>query len=645
MAIGLVIGGVSLYSISNATVHNDADPRVLRNKGAISAKNILKPDPEAETFEMGLFMASQNELMDKEEQIKEEESKHLVRGYLYKAKYYFVTYIWDNLFTCGRFVELTFIMFPILILWPISWFGKRDPNNNNERYGGILWYRALRFSIELAGASFIKLGQWAASRTDIFPKQMCKELSNLHSDAKPHSLYKTKKIICRTFGIDNFDDIFEEFIEKPLGVGAIAQVYVGKLHKNLLRDYELDDKNIIKNEPAANQWVAVKVLHPNVEIKIERDLKIMKFFASVIDYIPTMEWLSLPAEVEQFSMLMKIQLDLRIEGVNLAKFEENFKGRNDVKFPKPYMKFSGREVLIEEYIQGISISKILELKDNFGTGLLKEVSDKILDSFLQMLILDDFIHADLHPGNILVRFYKTDQKYLHNTNDRTLSKVSTEEEMNQIVSKLRSFKDDPKAMGEELTKMFHEGYHAEVCFIDTGLVTELNHVDRVNFIELFNALSEFDGYRAGELMFERSRTPETAIDKEIFALKVERLVDRIKQRTFTLGGVSIGDLLDQVLGIVRQHHVRMEGDFITVIVAILLLEGIGRQLDPNLDLFASALPVLRQLGLQDGKLLLRNGNTISMVKVWLALEIRQFFHASIHDIHNLVKSDGLCPNY
>ena len=134
--------------------------------------------------------------------------------------------------------------------------------------------------------------------------------------------------------------------------------------------------------------------------------------------------------------------------------------------------------------------------------------------------------------------------------------------------------------------MYEDGYHAEICFLDVGLITELNHHDRINFIDLFRALSEFDGYKAGELMVERSRTPETVIDKEIFALKVDKLVGTMKERTFTLGNISIGDLLDKVLGMVRTHHVRMEGDFITVIVAILLLEGIGRQLYPDLDLFA-----------------------------------------------------------
>ena len=165
-------------------------------------------------------------------------------------------------------------------------------------------------------------------------------------------------------------------------------------------------------------------------------------------------------------------------------------------------------------------------------------------------------------------------------------KTSNETETNKITNELLKLGDNTNAWCEKLSELYEQGYHAEICFLDVGLVTELNKEDRINFIDLFRALSEFDGYRAGELMAERSRTPETVLNKEIFALKVEKLVDRMKQRTFTLGNISIGDLLDQVLGMVRNHHVRMEGDFVTVVVAILLLEGIGRQLDPNLDLFA-----------------------------------------------------------
>ncbi|CAI5759330.1 unnamed protein product [Candida verbasci] len=627
----------------------------------------LLPKPDSDTYEMGLYLASQEEETKQYKNYRKSKSTHsnLVLRWFFQIKFFIDDYVIDPMFTFTRFLELSFIFVPVLLSSPICWFGRKKKMQDGTiiRSGASLWYVYLRWSAEIAGASFIKLGQWAASRTDIFPQAMCDELSQLHSNAKAHSIEATKEIISKSFGYLPFNEIFDEFNEKPLGVGAIAQVYLGKLSDKAVNKAREEEKKISErlkslhgqNSPQqffeklvvtehlnSNQNVAIKVLHPNVEVKINRDLKIMSFFANFINVLPTMEWLSLPDEVEQFSILMRLQLDLRIEALNLAKFRENFKSRLDIHFPKPYLNFTTRDVLVEEYIHAIPLDKLLSLTENFGKNLSKEVSDKGLDAFLKMLILDNFVHADLHPGNMMVRFYKNE--LFKHEKEYKIVKSSNEKDINKVTDELLKLKT-PNEWCTKLADLYEQGYHAEVCFLDVGLITELNHTDRVNFIDLFKALSEFDGFKAGELMAERSRTPETVVNKEIFALKVEKLVDRMKDRTFTLGNVSIGDLLDQVLGMVRTHHVRMEGDFVTVIVAILLLEGIGRQLDPNLDLFASSLPVLRKLGVsKEGREIMKNESDLSMIKIWLALEVRQFINASIQDIHTLVKSDMLSPN-
>ncbi|CCH44669.1 hypothetical protein BN7_4237b [Wickerhamomyces ciferrii] len=582
--------GISYHNYKSSLIQND----ILKYTSQLEPATDLKPNPKGDTYENGLFLSSQQELEDEVEEYRKERLSRKL-GFIFKIGFTFHDYIWEPLVTVGRFIELTIIFLPIILTIPVSWFGKKDPLQNNERSGSIIWYKILRFSLENAGASFIKLGQWAASRTDIFPQQFCEELGNLHSNAKKHSIGYTKRILSQSFGGLPFDEIFEEFNENPVGVGAIAQVYLATLSKKLIENIDefqpatkrkgslFGLSSLISNDdniPEPNQKVAIKVIHPNAATKIKRDLKIMNFFANAIDIIPTMEWLSLPDEVRNFDILMNLQLDLRIEGLNLNKFQENYKDDLFVNFPKPYLKFSNRSILVEEYINGLSMSKILELKNsgNLNDEMSKQLSEKVIDSFLQMLILNNFIHSDLHAGNIFVRFVKPNE-----LQTEIVSNVNERDEISRNLKKVANNNDD---LTKELNKLSIDGFHPEVCYIDAGLVTELNEVNRVNFIALFNSLAEFDGYKAGELMIERSKTPETAIDEEIFALKVERLVDKIKQRTFTLGTVSIGDLLEKMLSMVRSHHVRMEGDFVSVVVAILLLEGIGRQLDPSLDLFA-----------------------------------------------------------
>ncbi|RSM05923.1 hypothetical protein CEP52_005986 [Fusarium oligoseptatum] len=525
-----------------------------------------------------------------------------------------ITYLLDLLIvepvcTGIRFLQLVVIFVPVIITVPAIWFGRRQRDRDNERSGTLWWYGFLVNAMELAGPAFIKLGQWAASRTDIFPTEMCEIMSKLHSNAPAHSMHATRKTVEAAFGGRAFEDIFDEFHEKPLGVGAIAQVYKAKLKPDLARPDEIDAQDgplhplahnvlrnvdtVLKSSPqrVPSSYVAVKVLHPHVERTVRRDLRIMHFFASALNIIPTIEWLSLPDEVAQFGEMMKLQLDLRIEAANLTTFRKNFKERSTASFPYPYTDFTTRNVLIEEFAQGIPLADFME---NGGGVFQHDIADEGLDAFSSYAA----------PRQLCSRRFASWQHY-----DVT----------EQVLERLRPYKHrkDPAAWEAELAKIDAEGFRPQLIFIDTGLVTELNSVNRTNFLDLFRAVAEFDGYKAGHLMCERCRQPDAVLDEEVFALKMQHLVLGVKSRTLALGNVKIGDILQQVLSMVRNHHVRLEGDFVNVVISILLLEGIGRSLNPDVDLLSSSLPILRQLSAQS---------------------------ASIEDVERCVKYDQLSPN-
>lgn len=556
-------------------------------------------------------------------------------------------YIWEPICTGVRFLHLVAIFVPVIFSVPAIWIGSRDPEHDNERSGTLWWYNFLVKEMELAGPAFIKLGQWAASRSDIFPNEMCETMSKLHSNAPAHSMRVTRATVEAAFNGRAFEDIFDEFDEKPLGVGAIAQVYKAKLKPDLAAPHDSDIahqkhitenvrhnvKTVLMSSPSRvpSTYVAVKVLHPHVERTVRRDLKIMGFFASAINAIPTMEWLSLPGEVEQFGEMMKLQLDLRIEAANLATFRQNFKDRSTAWFPYPYTDFTTRNVLIEEFAQGIPLADFME---NGGGVFQHDIADEGLDAFLRMLLLDNFVHADLHPGNIMVRFYRSAKPELPDLPMRQSPDVppttDPSDVTEQVLERLRPYRHrkDRSAWQAELAKIDEEGFRPQLVFIDTGLVTELNATNRKNFLDLFRAVAEFDGYKAGHLMCERCRQPEAVLDKEVFALKMQHLVLSVKSRTLALGNVKIGDILQEVLSMVRGHHVRLEGDFVNVVISILLLEGIGRSLNPDVDLLSSSLPILRQLSTQSGAGI----GDFSMVLLWVGLETRKFLQASIEDV-------------
>lgn len=222
-----------------------------------------------------------------------------------------------------------------------------------------------------------------------------------------------------------------------------------------------------------------------------------------------------------------------------------------------------------------------------------------------MLLLDNFVHSDLHPGNMMIKFTKPANISIRGTashmvhqRDPAVTVDAAHSVNDAVVDHLRELQHDPPAWRAELERLHADGYVPEIVFVDAGLVTTLNEKNRTNFLDLFRAVAEFDGYRAGILMVERCRTPELAVDPETFALRMQHIVLNVKRKTFSLGQIKISDILTAVLKAVRQHHVKMEADFVNTVISILLLEGIGRQLDPGLDLFKSALPILRQLGRQ-----------------------------------------------
>ena len=646
------------------------DPRqrygsILLAAGALTPAAFVEISEEdkddGKTGEMHMLEASREEISKKVP-----DHVHGLRR-LYRTVFYvFDQYLYEPLATTFRFFHLVLIFVPVIVAVPIVWLGRRRKAQDHERSGTIWWYSFLVSSMERAGPAFIKLGQWAASRTDIFPTQMCNVMSQLHSNAPAHSPSHTVRTIRQAFGGRTFDEIFEEFQEEPLGVGAIAQVYKARLRADLATpdesDLELQQQEklstrvrrnvdaLVKSSPqrVPSAYVAIKVLHPKVERTVRRDLKIMGIFASIINAIPTLEWLDLPNEVSVFGDMMRLQLDLRIESANLSVFRKHFQDRTTAWFPYPYTDFTTRQVLVEEFAQGIPLHTFLER----GGGVFqKDIANEGLDAFLRMLLLDNFVHADLHPGNIMVRFYKPTRPnvrlpYVHRQDPTQPSSPSEIDDTEAVLARLRPHTKDQSAWDNALAEIDSEGYRPQLIFIDTGLVTELNSDNRKNFLDLFRAVAEFEGYKAGHLMIERCRSPEAVVDGEVFALRMQNLVIQVKGRTFALGNIKIGDVLSEVLSMVRSHHVRMEGDFVNVVISILLLEGIGRSLNPDMDLFSAALPILRQLGSSDPRSVLKSfrEGDFSMLRIWVGLEARRFFQASAESVEICVKSDLLSPN-
>ncbi|RKP37020.1 hypothetical protein BJ085DRAFT_13857 [Dimargaris cristalligena] len=558
-------------------------------------------------------------------------------------------YLLEPLKITLRVFQLAFLFLPLVVTFPLGCLGEPLIDRHGETAWRLWWYQFLTQQMARAGPTFIKLSQWAASRSDLFPQEFCRALSRLHSQSTPHSFRQTRRIVERAFGGHRLEDIFEEFDPEPLGTGAIAQVYRARFQPQISRAMLARSRasTTIPSQPDGGERpvlgdVAIKVLHPRVGKLIQRDLAIIGSMAWLLDWIPTIQWLSLRDEVAQFGEMMRSQLDLRAEATNMLRFRRQFRDRPSTVFPHAWPELCTRDVLVETFENAISLSVFLH---NRGTDFDKRIAGMGLDAFLKMVIYDNFIHADLHPGNILVTFTQplrhrwydrsTAMTSFHSTSATRPEYLSHPQAQSQINQTLQGLAAHPNEFHEYLNTLSHLGYVPQLVFLDTGLIATLNETNRRNFLDLFQAIAQFDGYRTGQLMVERCRTPQLVIDPDIFALKMQHLILQVRHKTLKLSQVSIGDLLHQVMTMVRQHHVKLEGDFVNVVISILILEGIGRQLDPELDLLKVALPILRNYGMEQG----RKAATLGGVKpappsglqdlawwfkVWVWLEAREW---------------------
>ncbi|PON55844.1 UbiB domain containing protein, partial [Parasponia andersonii] len=204
------------------------------------------------------------------------------------------------------------------------------------------WLHIVHHTLERAGPAFIKWGQWAATRSDLFARDLCSELAKLHTKAPAHSFLFSKKSIETAFG-RKLPEIFETFEEEHVASGSVAQVHQATL------------KYRYPGQQIKSVVVAVKVRHPGVGEAIRIDFRIINCVAKIAKFIPTLKWLRLDESIQQFAVFMMSQVDLSREAAHLSRFINNFRRWKDVSFPRPLHPLVHPSVLVETYEQGESV--------------------------------------------------------------------------------------------------------------------------------------------------------------------------------------------------------------------------------------------------------------------------------------------------
>ena len=286
--------------------------------------------------------------------------------------------------------------------------------------------------------------------------------------------------------------------------------------------------------------VAVKVLRPNIADVIEHDLALMRTAASLVERLWREGRRLRPREVvAEFDKTIHDELDLTREAANCSQLRRNFQRSNLLEVPEVYWDWTASEVLVMERMAGIPIGRVADL---VAAGIdLKRLSRAGVEIFFTQVFRDGFFHADMHPGNIFVAV-------------------------------------DPEN-------------HGKYIALDFGIMGTLSEQDKSYLAQNFLAFFRRDYHRVATAHLESGWVPaNTRIDELESEIRVvcEPIFDR------PLKEISLGKVLVQLFRASRRFNVEIQPQLVLLQKTLLNVEGLGRQLDPDLDLWVTAKPFLER---------------------------------------------------
>ena len=237
-------------------------------------------------------------------------------------------------------------------------------------------------ALQNMGTTFIKLGQFMATRPDIIGEEMAKDLEKLQDKVPAFELYEAKKVIKREIGEKQYQNIIE--IGEPIAAASIAQVHFAK----------------IKNENQEKQ-VAIKILRPDIEKLFNEELDALMLFAYIVENtVAKAKRLKLVEVVHLLREITNIEMDLRFEAAAANELYENTKLDKGFNVPKIYWNYTTKKILTLDKVNGVSIREQQQLEEQ-GVNL-KQLAENLIQNFLKQAVRDGFFHGDMHQGNLFV---------------------------------------------------------------------------------------------------------------------------------------------------------------------------------------------------------------------------------------------------
>ena len=410
-------------------------------------------------------------------------------------------------------VEATHLYRPLRLLSRLPGFG-RDATTRELPRG-----RRIREALEELGPIFVKFGQSLSTRPDLLPDDVAEELAKLQDAVPPFPGAEARRLAEAAYDRP-LTEVFARFDDEPIAAASIAQVHGAKL--------------------TDGQEVAVKILRPDVEADIRRDLDVMYALAGLARrYWRAAQPLRPMEVVTEYERIITDELDLMREAANAAQLRRNFEDSPLLYIPQVHWDYCRETVLVTERIDGIPVSDVAKLKESQVD--LAKLSANGVEIFFTQVFRHNFFHADMHPGNIFV---------------------------------------DPATPAAP-----------RYLAVDFGIVGSLDPRDQQYLAENFLAFFNRDYRRVASLHLSSGWVPDsTRLDELEAAFRT--VCEPIFQRP--LAEISFGQFLVRLFTTARRFGMEIQPQLILLQKTLLNIEGLGRQLYPQLDLWATAKPILEE---------------------------------------------------
>lgn len=412
-----------------------------------------------------------------------------------------------------EFITATHLFRPVRLIRLLAPWSQAEVKNQPRG-------KRLRLALQELGPVFVKFGQILSTRRDLLPRDIGDELALLQDHVAPFPGEQAVQIIEKTLEAP-LDKLFSSFELEPLASASVAQVHAATL---------ADDSKVV-----------VKVLRPGIEHQIDRDLDLIRTIARMAErYWAPGKQLRPTEIVAELEKSIFNELDLVREAANASQLKRNFEDSSELYIPAMHWPYCKRQVMVMERVSGIPINDTQALRA--AAVNLEVLSKRGLKIFYTQVFRDNFFHADMHPGNILV--------------DATNP-------------------DNPTLIA-----------------LDFGIVGSLPPAHLYYMGENFAAMFAKDYRRVAVLHIEAGWVPDTVRIDEL-----ESAVRAVCEPQFSkpLAEISFAEVLFNLFRVARQFNLVAQPELVLLQKTLLNIEGLGRELYPDLDMWDTAKPILEDI--------------------------------------------------